>query len=179
VNPALVLIPVYTAAVAFEAFCLVDLARAEEVRRLPRGAWAIICLVSIPLGGIIYLAAGRVRTAHEYQRGYRTALSTVSTAGEVAWPALADLASQEFDLRAWARSRKAELGKAAAGQPPGISTGFHLPAWFAPLASDLGSLLDPIGFERWSFTPTGPFVRGYQAGLREAWEAGARPKARA
>lgn len=48
-------------ATGFEVFCLVDLARAEEVRHLPRWAWAIICLMSIPLGGILYLVFGRVR----------------------------------------------------------------------------------------------------------------------
>jgi Phospholipase_D-nuclease N-terminal len=54
-------IPVLVVAVGFEAFCLVDLARAEEVRYLPRWAWGLICLLSIPLGGIIYLVVGRVR----------------------------------------------------------------------------------------------------------------------
>jgi hypothetical protein len=55
------LIPVLIVAAGFEVICLVDLARAEEVRHLPRWAWAILCLVSIPLGGIVYLVFGRDR----------------------------------------------------------------------------------------------------------------------
>lgn len=53
------LIPVLILAVAFVAYCLVDLARAERVRYLPRWVWAIICVVSVPLGGILYLVIGR------------------------------------------------------------------------------------------------------------------------
>jgi hypothetical protein len=55
------LVPVIVLAVAFEVFCLVDLGRAAEVRYLPKWAWAIICVISIPLGGLIYLVLGRVR----------------------------------------------------------------------------------------------------------------------
>ncbi len=171
-NPAAVMLPLFAAAIAFEAVCLADLARAEEVRRLPRGAWMVICLVSIPLGGILYLAAGRVRPGHEYRRGYRAAGSTLAWAGDAVRPGLEDLAAGGFDLSRWARSQKAALGAAAAAQPGAAGPGFRLPGWFPPLADDLGSLLDPVGFERWSFTPTGPFVQGYQAALREAWEAG-------
>jgi Phospholipase_D-nuclease N-terminal len=40
---------------------LVDLRRAERVRFLPKWAWAIICVNSIPLGGIVYLIVGRER----------------------------------------------------------------------------------------------------------------------
>jgi hypothetical protein len=46
---------------AFEAFCLVDLYRAAAVRYLPKWAWAGICLISIPIGGIVYLSIGKVR----------------------------------------------------------------------------------------------------------------------
>jgi hypothetical protein len=61
VNAALVPILLLVLAVGFEVFCLVDLARAEEVRYLPKWGWLIVTLVSIPLGGIIYLVLGRVR----------------------------------------------------------------------------------------------------------------------
>lgn len=48
-------------AVAFEAFCLVDLHRAGAVRYVPKWAWAVVCLITIPLGGIVYLSIGKVR----------------------------------------------------------------------------------------------------------------------
>jgi len=55
------LAPVVVVAVGFVVFCWVDLARAREVRYLPKWAWAVICVVSIPLGGIVYLVLGRLR----------------------------------------------------------------------------------------------------------------------
>ncbi|MBV8987424.1 MAG: PLDc N-terminal domain-containing protein [Solirubrobacterales bacterium] len=55
------LVPLIVLAAAFAVFCLLDVARAAEVRYLPKRAWAIICLISVPLGGIIYLVLGRVR----------------------------------------------------------------------------------------------------------------------
>ena len=48
--------------VGWEIFCLANLARADEGRFLPRWAWAIACLIQIPLGGVAYLAIGRVWT---------------------------------------------------------------------------------------------------------------------
>ena len=50
-------------AIGFDAFCLVDIARAAEVRYLRKWTWAIICLVQIPLGGILYLSIGRIGPA--------------------------------------------------------------------------------------------------------------------
>jgi len=58
-----VLVPVLPAAACFAAFCLADLARARQVRYLPKWGWAIVCLIQIPLGGIMYLAAGKVPAA--------------------------------------------------------------------------------------------------------------------
>jgi hypothetical protein len=49
--------------IAFDAFCLLDIARAADVRYLRKWAWAVICLVQMPLGGIVYLSIGRVRPA--------------------------------------------------------------------------------------------------------------------
>jgi hypothetical protein len=63
-NPLIVIIPLLAVAVAFVAFCLIDLARAQEVRYLPKWAWAILCLglgLSVPWGGILYLWVGKVR----------------------------------------------------------------------------------------------------------------------
>jgi hypothetical protein len=55
----LALLPILLLAVALVGFCLYDLARAPEVRFLPRWAWALICVLSIPLGPIAYLLFGR------------------------------------------------------------------------------------------------------------------------
>ena len=46
-------------AVGFAAFCLYDLVRSTEARFLPKWAWAVVICVSVPLGGIVYLAVGR------------------------------------------------------------------------------------------------------------------------
>lgn len=58
---AAALVPIVVVAVAFEVFCLVDVIRADEVRYLPKWAWAIICVASLPLGGIVYLSVGKAR----------------------------------------------------------------------------------------------------------------------
>jgi Phospholipase_D-nuclease N-terminal len=49
-----------TLAAAFDAFCLIDIARAGKVHYLPKWAWALICLAQCPGGGIVYLCVGRV-----------------------------------------------------------------------------------------------------------------------
>lgn len=54
------LIPILIVVLAFDVFCLVDLFRAEEVRYLPKWAWAIIIVIH-PLVGIGYLIFGRKR----------------------------------------------------------------------------------------------------------------------
>jgi len=50
--------PIIVLTVAFVAYCFVDIAR-NPALHLPKWAWALICLVSIPLGGIVYLLVGR------------------------------------------------------------------------------------------------------------------------
>jgi phospholipase D-like protein len=59
VNPAVVTATAVLA--AFVAICLADIARAEDVRYLPKLAWAGICLILVPLGGLLYLGIGRTR----------------------------------------------------------------------------------------------------------------------
>ncbi|HEX9645733.1 MAG TPA: PLDc N-terminal domain-containing protein [Acidimicrobiia bacterium] len=56
--PWAALVPIIVLAVGFVAYCLVDLSR-SDVRYLPKWTWAVICVVSVPLGGIVYLVAGR------------------------------------------------------------------------------------------------------------------------
>jgi hypothetical protein len=58
--PWAAIVPVVVLAVAFVAYCLYDLSR-SHVRHLPRWAWALVCLLSIPVGGILYLTIGRDR----------------------------------------------------------------------------------------------------------------------
>jgi Phospholipase_D-nuclease N-terminal len=47
-------------AIAFDAFCLADIARVERVRCLPKWAWVLICLIQSPGGGIVYLSIGHI-----------------------------------------------------------------------------------------------------------------------
>jgi hypothetical protein len=59
--PLEALLPIVVLAVAFVGYCLYDLAR-SEVRYLPKWAWAILCVVSVPVGGLFYLFVGRADT---------------------------------------------------------------------------------------------------------------------
>jgi ABC-2 type transport system ATP-binding protein len=55
-------IGVLAVAVAFAVFCLTDLARAGQVRYLPKWVWALLICAAVPWGGLAYLIAGRTRT---------------------------------------------------------------------------------------------------------------------
>jgi hypothetical protein len=56
-------------AVAFVVFCIADIVRAPAVRYLPKWAWALICVIQVPGGGIIYLSVGRVGRSHSLPPG--------------------------------------------------------------------------------------------------------------
>ena len=57
---ALVLLLALALVVGWEVFCLANLVRADRVRFLPKWAWAVACLIQIPIGGVLYLLLGRV-----------------------------------------------------------------------------------------------------------------------
>lgn len=59
---ALVLLLGLALLISWEILCLGQVVLAGRVRFLPRWAWAVACLIFIPLGGILYLLAGRVWT---------------------------------------------------------------------------------------------------------------------
>ena len=52
------LLPLFVVAAAFVGYCLYDISR-SEVKHLPKWAWGLICVFSIPVGGIVYLIIGR------------------------------------------------------------------------------------------------------------------------
>ena len=81
------------------------------------------------------------------------------------------MAQHGLSLLRWAKSRRTSLGAEASGLIPGVKPGFDPPEWFARVANELGTLVDPIGFDQWSFTPTRAFVAGYEAALRDVWAA--------
>jgi hypothetical protein len=58
-DKVLVLIMVGLLLVGWDGFCLHDLARAKEVRFLPKPVWAIIILITCPWGGLAYVIFGR------------------------------------------------------------------------------------------------------------------------
>ncbi len=60
-NLVLVVVPVLLVTLGFVVYCLIDLKRSEQVRGLPRWAWAVVIVLVVPIGGIAYLLAGRER----------------------------------------------------------------------------------------------------------------------
>jgi hypothetical protein len=57
----LALAPILIISVGFVVWVIIDIVRAESVRHLPKWAWIVISLLSIPLGGIVYVLLGRDR----------------------------------------------------------------------------------------------------------------------
>ncbi len=57
-NVALAVAPVILVLFAFSGYCLYLLAQ-HRAQHLPKWTWAILILISQPLGGIFYLAIGR------------------------------------------------------------------------------------------------------------------------
>lgn len=56
--PLQAVLPILLFAVLWMGYCLNDL-RTAQVQHLPKWAWAIAIVASVPVGGIAYLAFGR------------------------------------------------------------------------------------------------------------------------
>jgi len=54
----LALIPLALLSLAWVGYCWYDIAR-SDVKHLPKWAWALIVVLSVPVGGIAYLLIGR------------------------------------------------------------------------------------------------------------------------
>ena len=59
--PPAALVPIIVLALAYVAWIVRDILR-SEVEHLPKAAWIAIAVLSIPLGGIIYLLVGKDQT---------------------------------------------------------------------------------------------------------------------
>ncbi len=59
--PPAALVPIIVLALAYVAWIVRDILR-SEVKHLPKAAWIAIAVLSIPLGGIIYLLVGKDQT---------------------------------------------------------------------------------------------------------------------
>jgi len=56
--PVAALAPLVVLALGWVGWCWWDIAH-RPVRYLPRWVWALICAVSVPVGGIVYLLVDR------------------------------------------------------------------------------------------------------------------------
>jgi uncharacterized membrane protein HdeD (DUF308 family) len=56
--PVAALAPILLIAIAFIGYCIVDIARQPRTRFLPKPVWMVFSVVSVPLGGILYLLFG-------------------------------------------------------------------------------------------------------------------------
>lgn len=54
----LALIPLALLSLAWVGYCWYDIVR-SDVKHLPKWAWALIVVLSVPVGGIAYLLIGR------------------------------------------------------------------------------------------------------------------------
>lgn len=59
--PVAALAPFLVLSLIFVIYCWYDIAKAASVRYLPKWAWVLISVASVPVGGIVYLIVGRER----------------------------------------------------------------------------------------------------------------------
>ncbi|TVZ75376.1 DUF4365 domain-containing protein [Streptomyces sp. BK340] len=110
---------------------------------------------------VVALKADRHRAR---ERGYQDG---VRLAPHLSWLALDELANRDFDFGSWLEGwcngwLDIQTGQAASGAAG--------PTWLPLLADHLGALVDPIGYDRWSFTPSREYLDGFVTGLRTVWQ---------
>lgn len=54
-----IVIPLILLVCFYLGTCFYSIFKNEHVKHLPRWVWALICIISIPLGGILYFIIGR------------------------------------------------------------------------------------------------------------------------
>ena len=56
-----IIIPLVMLIVIYFGVCFYSLLKSAKVKHLPKWGWALICIISIPLGGIVYFTLGMDR----------------------------------------------------------------------------------------------------------------------
>ena len=114
------------------------------------------------------VAALSTERQHEHDHGYGEGIAFAPLLG---WRGLAGLAERNFDLKGWLEGWRngwldIQMGRAPAGA--------QAAGWLPALADRLGRLVDVIGYDQWSFTPSSAYVDGFIDGLREVWNSSKR-----
>jgi hypothetical protein len=56
--PVAALVPIGVFVVLWVGYCWYDISR-REVKSLPKWGWRLVCLLSVPVGGAVYMLWGR------------------------------------------------------------------------------------------------------------------------
>ncbi|MBD5823426.1 hypothetical protein DXX96_03005 [Lactococcus petauri] len=54
-----IIVPLILLVCLYLGACFYSIFKSAYVKYLPRWAWALVCIISIPLGGILYFIVGR------------------------------------------------------------------------------------------------------------------------
>lgn len=54
-----IIVPLILLVCLYLGACFYNIFKSSHVKYLPRWAWALVCIISIPLGGILYFIVGR------------------------------------------------------------------------------------------------------------------------
>lgn len=109
------------------------------------------------------VAALTAERQREHHHGYREGIAFAPALG---WRDLAGLAQRNFDLKGWLEGWRNGWLDIQMGRAP---DGAQAAGWLPALADRLGSLVDVVGYDYWSFTPSSAYVDGFIDGLREVW----------